>query len=266
MGRIHRTKSREDNMKIKQGDKFQLGEHRLICGDSSQKSTFKKLLHNEKIDLIITDPPYGVNMENKTKQILKKSNYSKITNDDININDLSQILYEAFTNCANVLKEDGSYYVFSPQGGDLQMMMMMMEKAGIRCRHQLIWVKDRPVFSMNRLDYDYQHEPILYGWTKKHHFYRRDNKQKSSVLNIKQVKNRLHPTTKPLKLVATLMYNNTQPNQLVLDCFGGGGTTLLCAEKLNRKCRMIEIDPHYCNVIIQRWEKLTGQKAEVVEV
>lgn len=261
MGRIHRTKSGENKMNISEGDIFQLGNHRLICGDSSAPEVFSLLFSGEQANIMVTDPPYGVNMEQKSKIILKKKTYSKITNDNLSTEDLSNVLYNAFSNSKQYLRDDGSYYVFSPQGGELQLMMMMMEKAGIPCRHQLIWVKERPVFSMNRLDYDYQHEPILYGWTKKHHFYRRDGKQRSSILKFKQVKNRLHPTSKPPKLIATLINNNSQPHDIVLDCFGGGGTTLLCCEKMNRQCRMIEIDPHYCETIIKRWEHMTNQKS-----
>lgn len=257
--------SRCDNMNIQTGDIYQLGQHKLICGDSSNPEYWHQLLQDEQADLLITDPPYGVNMEQKSKTILKKQQYSKITNDNIPLTQLGTILLKTFQNCKKHLKPDSSYYIFSPQGGDSElMMMMMMRQAGIKCRHQLIWMKERPVFSMGRLDYDYQHEPILYGWTNKHHFYNRNKKQKSSIQQFKQIKNRLHPTSKPPLLIGTLMNNNTQQGMTVIDCFGGGGTTLLVAEKLHRKCRMIEIDPHYVGVIIQRWEAMTKQKAEKI--
>lgn len=223
MGRIHRKKSGTDNMNIQTGDIYQLGQHKLICGDSSNPEHWHTLLQEEQADLLITDPPYGVNMEQKSKTILKKQQYSKITNDNIPLTQLGTILLKTFQNCKKHLKPDSSYYIFSPQGGDSELMMMMMRQAGIKCRHQLIWMKERPVFSMGRLDYDYQHEPILYGWTKKHHFYNRNKKQKSSIQQFKQIKNRLHPTSKPPLLIGTLMNNNTEEDMVVLDCFGGGG-------------------------------------------
>lgn len=248
---------------IQDGDMFKLGNHKLLCGDSSQKETIHRLMQNEKANLLITDPPYGVNFEEKNKTILNKKTYSKISNDNTSPDQLRSLLHHVFLNIKDVLRDDASYYVFSPQGGDMElMMMMMMKKAGMKARHQLIWEKERPVFSMFRLDYDYQHEPILYGWLRKHHFYRRDGKQKSSIQKIKQVPNKYHPTSKPPRLIAELMSNSTQRNDLVIDTFGGGGTTLLVAEKLSRRCNMVELDPHYIYTIIRRYENITKTDAE----
>lgn len=249
-------------MNIENGDTFQLGNHILTCDDSTDQSAYERII-DEPADLLVTDPPYGVNMENKNKEVLNKKTYSKITNDDKKLKELGEVLYQVFTNCNRYMKDDSSYYIFSPQGGDMELMMMMRE-SGIKCRHQLIWVKDRPVFSMNRLDYDYQHEPILYGWKKKHHFYRKNNRQKSSIIKEKGIRNKVHPTSKPPRLIAELITNNTRQDDIVLDPFGGGGTTLLSAEKLNRQCRMIEIDPHYVNVILKRYEYMTGIKPKKI--
>ena len=169
-------------------------------------------------------------------------------------------------------------------------MMMMMKDAGLPVRHVLIWVKNIATFSLGRLDYDYRHEPILYTWTKKHNFYggysnsviddsvdvskmtRKElieytrallhPKDDSVIYEDKPTSSRLHPTMKPVKLVARFMKNNSKPGDIVLDIFGGSGTTLIAAEQLGRKCRMIELDPHYVDVIVQRWEALTGRKAE----
>lgn len=253
----------EVETRVKRGDIWKLGEHRLMCGDSAVITDVEKLMNGEKADLLFTDPPYGVSYENKTKEVLKTKNYTKIKNDDLDINDFKDFLKGVFTSAISSLKETASYYVFSCQGGDQEMMMMMRE-CGMPCRHQLIWVKDAPVFSMGRLDYDYKHEPILYGWVKKHEF-KRKGEQDKSVWEYKRTENKLHPTMKPVELICNALKNSTDENDCVLDLFGGSGSTLIACEQLNRKCYMMELDEHYCDVIITRWEKLTGKKAELLK-
>ena len=170
------------------------------------------------------------------------------------------------------------------------MMLEMMKDSGLPVRHNLIWVKNASTFSLGRLDYDYRHEPIFYTWTKNHKFYggytdtviddTSDinkmskaelkemlqaiwNKTDNSVIYAdKPVKSKLHPTMKPVKLVARLMYNSSRRGDAVADIFGGSGTTMIAAEQLGRRCYMMELDPHYCDVIIARWEAFTGRKAE----
>jgi len=247
------------------GDIWQLGRHRLMCGDSTKEKDVAKLMNGNKADLLFTDPPYNVAMESKSKDILKTKNYAHIENDDLSLEDFKVFLEKVFINANNSLKDDASYYVFSCQGGDNEMMMMMMRECGIKCRHQIIWVKDAPVFSMGRLDYDYKHEPILYGWKKKHNFYR-NGEQDKSVWEYKRTENKLHPTMKPVELIANALNNSTKKNDLVLDLFGGSGSTMMACEQLNRNCYMMELDPRYCDVIIKRWEMLTGGKAEKAEV
>jgi site-specific DNA-methyltransferase (adenine-specific) len=244
----------------KRGEIWQLGEHRLMCGDSTSAEDVSRLMEGSKANLLFTDPPYGVSYEKKTKEVLKSKNYTKIQNDDLKLDQFKDFLFDVFTNARASLLDSASYYVFSCQGGDQEMMMMMRE-CGIPCRHQIIWVKDAPVFSMGRLDYDYKHEPILYGWVKKHDFQRKGEQDKS-VWEFKRTENKLHPTMKPVPLIANALLNSTKGEEVVLDLFGGSGSTLIACEQLNRKCRMMELDPHYCDVIIARWEKLTGQKAE----
>ena len=249
--------------KAKLGDIYQLGEHRLMCGDSAKAEDVAKLMNGKLADLLFTDPPYNVSMESKSKEILKSENYSHIENDDLPLEEFKEFLGSVFVNANNSLKDDASYYVFSCQGGDnemMMMMMMMMRQSGIKCRHQIIWVKDAPVFSMGRLDYDYKHEPILYGWKKKHNFYR-NGEQDKSVWEFKRTANKLHPTMKPIELIANALQNSTKQNDLVLDLFGGSGSTLIASEQLNRQCYMMEFDPHYVDVIIKRWEDFTGKKA-----
>jgi DNA modification methylase len=188
-----------------------------------------------------------------------------IENDTLSVDELHSMLLKAFTNVRNVCADDASYYVTSPQGGDLgMMMMMMMKEAGLPIRHVLMWHKNTATFSMGRLDYDYQHEPIFYTWTKKHKFYGK-GKFHTSVWDIdKPRKCDLHPTMKPVELVANCIENNSIGGDIVLDVFGGSGTTMIACEQLNRRCYMMELDPHYCDVIIDRWEQFTGKKAEKI--
>lgn len=139
------------------------------------------------------------------------------------------------------------------------MMMMMMRDSGLPVRHILVWNKSSATFSMGRLDYDYKHEPIFYTWTKKHHFY---GKNKTTVWDIaKPRKCDLHPTMKPIELVAEAVNNSTKAGDSVIDIFGGSGSTLIACEQLGRACYTMEIDPHYCDVILARWEEATGKKA-----
>lgn len=252
-----------DNLetRVHLGEVWQLGRHRLMCGDSTKEEDVAKLMDGNLADLLFTDPPYNVSMEEKSKDVLNNKNYSHIENDNLTENEFKQFLKNVFTNASNSIKDDASYYIFSCQGGDSEMMMMMMmRECGIKCRHQIIWVKDAPVFSMGRLDYDYKHEPILYGWKKKHHFYRMGEQDKS-VWEFKRTENKLHPTMKPVELIANALNNSTKINDLVLDLFGGSGSTLIACEQLDRICYMMELDEHYATVIVDRWEKLTGKKA-----
>ena len=252
--------------KCKKGEIWQLGRHRLMCGDSTDGGDVALLMNGEKADLLFTDPPYNVNIEQKKKKILHCNEYNKIENDNLPPDQFKIFLDDIFKNAHNSLKETASYYVFSCQGGDseMMMMMMMMRENGIPCRHQIIWVKDAPVFSMGRLDYDYKHEPILYGWVKRHTFYRKGEQDKS-VWTYTRTANKLHPTMKPVELIANALKNSTIENNIVLDLFGGSGSTLIACEQLNRVCYMMELDPHYCDVIIARWEKLSGGTAVKIE-
>mgnify|MGYP002519648471 CR=1 FL=1 len=143
----------------------------------------------------------------------------------------------------------------------MMMMMMMMMDAGLYVRHMLIWEKNAPTFSIGRLDYDYQHEPIFYTWTKSHHCYRLGEHRSTIWKYDKPRKCDLHPTMKPVELVANCLLDCTKEGDIVLDAFGGSGTTIIASEQLKRRARLMELDPHYCDVIIARWEKLTGGKA-----
>lgn len=250
----------------KPGDVWQLGEHRLMCGDSIDLQQVKTLMGGVKCDLLITDPPYGVAIGDKNKllqEMVGGSNQvtENIKNDNISVEELYKILQKAMENARLSAKNDASYFVFSPPGGDMGLMMMMMRDAGLTVRHQLVWNKNSATFSLGRLDYDYKHEAIMYTWTDKHHNYR-EGPFRNTVWDVdKPTHCDLHPTMKPIELLSAMMLDTTKEGDIILDLFGGSGSTMIAAEQLERKAYLMELDPHYCDVIIARWEKLTGQKA-----
>ena len=253
----------------KLGDLWQLGEHRLICGDSTDSKVFDKVMDGAMADMVFTDPPYGVAIGDKNVALnaVQKAGRctTNIKGDTMSEDELYEMLKKAFINIREHCSDDACYFVTSPQGGSLGLMMMLMMKdAGLEVRHVLMWEKNSPTFSIGRLDYDYQHEPIFYTWTKSHHNYRNGESRSTVWKYDKPRKCDLHPTMKPVELVANAIKDGTQKGMLVLDAFGGSWTTLIAAEQLGRKCRMIELDPHYCDVIIQRWENLTGKKAVLI--
>lgn len=168
----------------------------------------------------------------------------------------------AFVNMRDVAKDCCNIYVTMPQGGShMMMMMMMMISAAWQVKHELIWVKNQPTFSMGRLDYDYQHEPICYGWNKSHIFYGKGEQNKSIWHYDKPRESKLHPTMKPIPLVCNAILNSSKRDDIILDAFGGSGTTLIACEQTGRKARLMEFDPKYVDVIIARWESFTNKKA-----
>lgn len=251
--------------RVKLGEIWQLGEHRLMCGDSTDANSVALLMDGEKADMVFTDPPYGVSIGDKNKALNRVQKAGRCTeniaNDNISVDDLYPILVKAMTNCRENCKDCACYYVTSPQGGELSLMMMMMKDAGLPVRHMLIWEKNSATFSLGRLDYDYQHEPIFYTWTKSHKNYRNGEFRTTIWKYDKPRKCDLHPTMKPVELVENCMMDASVEGDIVLDMFGGSGTTMIAAEQLGRKARLMELDPHYCDVIIARWEKLTGKEA-----
>lgn len=256
--------------KCSKGDIWKLGEHRLMCGDSTDEAAIKRLMDGDKADMVFTDPPYGVSIGDKNaalNSVQKAGRCCKnIENDTLSADELYPILVKAMTNARLSCKEDACYFVTSPQGGDLGLMMMMMMKdAGLPVRHMLVWEKNSATFSLGRLDYDYQHEPIFYTWTKKHHNYRKGQYRTTIWKYDKPRKCDLHPTMKPVELVANCLNDATKAGDIALDVFGGSGTTMIACEQLGRRARLMELDPHYCDVIIARWEKFTGMKAEKIE-
>ena len=249
----------------KHGDVWQLGEHRLMCGDSTKAEDVARLMDGEKAQLVITDPPYNVAIGSKNKFLNEHGLGGGIQEDMENDKGMTdeeigeKIWAPAFKNLCEFATDDCAIYVSMPQGGTHMMMMMMMSRYW-QVKHELIWLKNAPTFSMGRLNYDYKHDPIVYGWKKKHNWYAKEPKQ-SILCFDKPKKCDLHPTMKPIALWAELICNSSQEGMIVSDFFGGSGTTIVACEQLHRKARLMELDPHYCDVIIARWEKLTGQKA-----
>ena len=258
-----------DEPTAKLGDIWQLGVHRLICGDSTDPTVIDRLMDGVKADMVFTDPPYNVAIGSKNA-VLNEMNHAKrghrveteIEGDKgMTDAEIGEKLWKpAFQNMADNAKDDCSIYVTMPQGGT-HMMMMMMAGACWQVKHELMWLKNQPTFSMGRLDYDYKHEPIMYGWKKTHNFYGKGKFTKSVWEIDKPRESKLHPTMKPIELIANALENSTKANAVVLDVFGGSGSTMIACEQLNRKCYMCELDPHYVDVIIERWERFTGEKA-----
>ena len=231
-----------------------------MCGDSTSEDDVKKLMNDNKANLFLTDPPYNVDYD-------ALGSGANILNDNFNTDEEcgQKLWLPAFSNALTNCKDDASVYCFMPQGSThMMMMMMMMMKAGWQVKHELIWRKQSIV--LNRADYNYQHEPILFGWNKKHIFYGEGQFATTSVWDFdRPTKSKEHPTMKPIPLLCEILLNATKHKDTVLDLFGGSGSTLIACEQLDRQCYMMELDPHYCDVIIDRWEKFTGQKAELVE-
>ena len=251
---------------VKRGDIWQLGEHRVMCGDSTSSDDVAKLMNGEKADLVITDPPYNVALGNETIEQAKKRNRRidglTLKNDKLSDKDFLQFLTNFFTTTYINTKKGGAIYVFFADM-ELRNFVNGFLDGGFKLSQQLIWKKSSLV--MGRKDYQSMHEPILYGWNEgeAHNWYK-DRKQTTILEFDKPSRNKEHPTMKPIKLIEYLMVNSSKKGDLIKDGFLGSGTTLIAAEKLKRKCYGMELDEKYCDVIIERWEQFTGLKAEKV--
>lgn len=237
----------------KPGDVWILGKHRLMCGDSAQKEDVMRLMNNQDADMLLTDPPYNVDYVGKTSEALK------IKNDNMSDNQFYEFLKKVFENMYSVTKEGASIYVFHADIEGLNFRKAFKD-AGYKLAECLIWKKD--CFVMGRQDYQWQHEPILYGWKEgaAHHFI--NDRTQSTILEFDRPRqSSLHPTMKPIDLVARLLKNSSKENDKILDLFGGSGSTIIAAEQLNRNCYTMELDPKYCDVIVKRWESLTNKEA-----
>jgi DNA modification methylase len=239
----------------KLGDIWKLGKHKLICGDSTKLDTYDKLCKETKVDLYLTDPPYNVSYEGKTKDKLTIQN-DKQTNDQF-----IQFLSQAFVSADSVLKMGGAFYIWHSDSEGLNFRLACIE-AKWKLRQTLIWSKNSMV--MGRQDYHWQHEPCLYGWKEgSSHSWYSDRKQTTIIKYDRPTKSKLHPTMKPVGLMEYLVKNSSKQEDIILDSFLGSGSTLIACEKLDRICYGVELDPIYCDVIIKRWENFTGKKAEL---
>lgn len=245
----------------KLGDMYEFGSHRLLCGDSTSIDAVEKLMNGDKAALVITDPPYNVAVNDESDESLKARNRRSdgltIKNDKMSEQDFNQFLLSVFNNYQIAMTEGASIYVFYADSMTIPFMSTFIE-AGFHFAQNCIWNKQQ--FVMTRKDYHYKHEPVLYGWKKgAAHSWMADRKQ-SSVWNFdRPFKSELHPTMKPISLIEYPMLNSSSVGSSILDLFGGSGSTLIACEKTNRKCFMMELDPHYCDVIVSRWCKYTGQ-------
>lgn len=237
----------------KPGDIWILGNHRLMCGDSTHKDDIMRLMNNQDADMLLTDPPYNVDYVGKTAEALK------IKNDNMDDNQFYEFLRKVFENMYIVTKEGASIYVFHADTEGINFRKAFKD-AGFKLAECLIWKKD--CFVMGRQDYQWQHEPVLYGWKEgKAHYFINDRTQ-STILEFDRPKqSTLHPTMKPIDLIAKLIKNSSKENDIILDLFGGSGSTTIAAEQLNRKCYTMELDPKYCDVIVKRWETMTNREA-----
>jgi site-specific DNA-methyltransferase (adenine-specific) len=237
----------------KPGDLWVLGNHRLLCGDSTDTIALERLTENQPADLWLTDPPYNVAYEGKTADALT------IKNDSMSNADFRQFLHDVYVAANCFLKPGASFYIWHADSEGYNFRGAAHD-IGWKVRQCLVWVKS--VMVMGRQDYQWKHEPCLYGWTEgAAHFWASDRKQTTVLEFDKPRRNGEHPTMKPVDLFQYLMANSTKPGAVVLDSFGGSGTTIIAAERLGRKARVMELDPAYCDVIVKRWEDFTGQTA-----
>lgn len=237
----------------KPGDIWILGKHRLMCGNSTQKEDVMRLMNKQKADMLLTDPPYNVDYVGKTVDALK------IANDNMNDSQFYEFLKQAFMNMFDSTREGASIYVFHADTEGLNFRKAFKD-AGFKLAECLIWKKD--CFVMGRQDYQWQHEPILYGWKEGAAHYFINDRTQSTILEFDRPKqSALHPTMKPIDLIARLVKNSSKENDIILDLFGGSGSTIITAEQLNRSCYSMELDPKYCDVIVKRWETLTNKEA-----
>jgi site-specific DNA-methyltransferase (adenine-specific) len=242
--------------RCKTGDIWKLGELRLMCGDSTVLTEVEKLMDGEQADLLLTDPPYNVNYEGKTKDKLK------IQNDKMGDATFREFLSNAFKAGDSVMKPGASFYIWHADSEGYNFRGACID-AGWQVRQCLIWNKNTIV--LGRQDYHWKHEPCLYGWKDgAGHLWASDRKQSTVIDYDKPARSAEHPTMKPVGLFDYCIQNNTKGADIVLDLFGGSGTTLIAAEQDGRKARLMELDPHYCDVILTRWETLTGNKAELI--
>ena len=256
------TEAKEDDFDVsaelekptftRKGDVWVLGRHRLVCGDSTNKETFDTLMQDEKANLVITDPPYNVNYEGSA---------GKIKNDNMADDKFYNFLLDAFKNTEAVMADDASIYVFHADTEGLNFRRAFKD-AGFYLSGTCIWKKQSLV--LGRSPYQWQHEPILFGWKKggKHQWY--TGRKETTIWEYdKPKKNSDHPTMKPIPLLAYPIQNSSMSNCIILDPFGGSGSTLIACQQTDRICRTIELDKNFCDVIVKRYIEFVGSDDDV---
>ena len=239
------------------GQIWKLGRHRLMCGDSTSEENVKALLGGAKADLLLTDPPYGVDYTGKTKDALKIQNDAKTDEEMI------EFLSSAFRAADAVMKPGAVFYIWYA-GTKEHAFDKACQLTGWEVRQILIWAKNTMV--MGRQDYQWKHEPCIYGWKGgAGHLWASDRKQTTILEFDRPTANKEHPTMKPIALFDYQIQNNTKGGDIVLDLFGGSGTTIMACEQNGRNACVMEYDPKYVDVIIKRWENFTGEKAVLEE-
>ncbi|MCM8710863.1 site-specific DNA-methyltransferase [Clostridium sp. SYSU_GA19001] len=259
---VHDKEIKEDDFDVedalkepvisKQGDLWLLGRHRLICGDSTKAETYEALMDGKKANLVVTDPPYNVAYEAKA---------GKIQNDNLKDEEFYKFLYNAFTNMYDAMEKDASIYVFHADTEGLN-FRKAFKAAGFYLSGVCIWAKQSLV--LGRSPYQWKHEPVLFGWKKegRHNWY--SDRKQSTIWNFdRPSKNALHPTMKPVALCAYPIENSSMSNCIVLDPFGGSGSTLIACEQTNRICYTIELDEKYADVIVKRYIEQVGTDEDV---
>ena len=263
--------------KAKYGEVYKLGNHRLMCGDSTNAGDVKKLMGGLFADMLLTDPPYNVDYTGKTKDSLK------IKNDKMEDEKFREFLSSAFANAKNSMKKGAAFHIWHA-GLEGYNFIGACRDAGLLVRQVLIWVKNS--CAIGRQDFQWKHEPALYGenpldfgeteeigdeyqqclygWVDGKHYWYKNRKQTTVLEFDRPTASKEHPTMKPIKLFDYEMKCNSKPGDIVLDLFGGSGTTIMAAEQNGRVAYVMEFDPRYIDVIIDRWEKFTGEKAKLV--
>jgi len=239
------------------GDVWLLGKHRLMCGDSTSIDAVDKLMDGQKADQLVTDPPYNIAYEGGSKK------REQIKNDEMESADFRQFLRDAFTAADTVMKSGAVFYIWHADTEGYNFRGACLD-AGWQVRQTLIWNKDNSAFG--RQDYHWKHEPCLYGWKSgAGHLWASDRKQTTIIECKRPSKSELHPTMKPVELMQYQIENNTKGQDVVLDLFGGSGSTMIACEKTGRINCSMELDPKYCDVIIKRWQDFTGKIATHAE-
>ena len=262
MTQVHQGETEDDAVPevkksiCKTGDLWELGEHRLLCGDATKVADVARLMGGDRADMVFTDPPYGVDYTGKTKKALKIQNDTHA--------DMYSWLCKVFKVAFISMKKGCPYYVCCPAGSIHRAFLNALTDSGLPVHQGLVWLKDSMV--LGHSDYHYKHEPILYGWKKDGPHYFTSDRTQVSVFDIPRPKrSEDHPTMKPPELMVMAISNSSRKNNIVLDPFLGSGSTLIACEKTGRRCRGMEIDEHYCDVVIARWQDYTGGRGKKIK-